>query len=181
MAAVLAFAGCNIQPPPEHVATQPATTQPETQEQAIAAIRKLGGLVDLYGKAPGTPFMVDWMDAPKDIDDGLKHIEGFTELQKLILCDSHVTDAGMAHLKGATRLRLLYLHHTKVTDAGMVNLKGLVQLQTLLLDGTKVTDSGLKHLKGLHQLETLDLRGTGVTEQGVKQLQEALPKCHIRH
>ncbi len=82
-------------------------------------------------------------------------------------------------LKEVTQLERLYLGRTSVTDAGLENLKGLTQLRFLLLDGTDVTDAGLEHLKGLKQLERLWLNETYVTDAGVADLQKSLKGCSI--
>jgi hypothetical protein len=55
----------------------------------------------------------------------------------------------MVDLKNLTNLSKLTLHHTQVTDSGLIHLKGLTKLKSLNLWGTRVTDAGLAHLKGL--------------------------------
>ena len=65
--------------------------------------------------------------------------------------------------------------------AGLEYLRGLTNLEAIDLENTKVTDAGLVHLKGLTNLQSLNLRHTQVTDAGVKKLQQALPKCKIRH
>ena len=96
----------------------------ETQEQAIAAIKKLGGRVTFDEKSPNKPVI--------DVD----------------LSRTNVTDAGLVHLKGLTNLELLYLgNNKKNTDAGLEHLKGLASLQRLFLEDTKVTDEGVKKLQ----------------------------------
>ncbi len=47
-------------------------------------------------------------------------------------------DEGLKHLEGLTQLRTLALQHTKVTNAGLAHLAGLSQLKYLGLD-IKVT------------------------------------------
>ena len=54
---------------------------------------------------------------------GLEQIKGLTQLQKLYLTDTQVTDAGLEHLKGLTRLQELYLGDTQVTVAGAAELR----------------------------------------------------------
>ena len=46
-----------------------------------------------------------------------------TELKRLNLNDTQITDAGLMHLKGMTELRILFLYDTQVTDAGIAELK----------------------------------------------------------
>ena len=48
---------------------------------------------------------------------------GLTELKRLNLNDTRITDAGLMHLKGMTELRILFLYDTQVTDAGIAELK----------------------------------------------------------
>jgi hypothetical protein len=74
----------------------------ETEEQAIAAIEKLGGTIFRDEEKPGKP------------------------VARVYLDDSKVNDAGLAHLKTLKTLQLLYLYGTKVGDAGQVYLKGLL-------------------------------------------------------
>jgi len=100
-----------------------AQTMKESQDAAVAAIRKLGGNVRFDEKSPGKP------------------------LVSVDLSDTKVSDAGLVHLKGLTKLQSLSLISTKVTDAGLVHLKGLTKLQSLNLSFSKVTDAGVKDLQ----------------------------------
>jgi hypothetical protein len=68
-----------------------------------------------------------------------------------------------------------------VTDVALEHLQCLTQLQSLKLAHTHVTDVGLAHLKGLTKLLELYLTGTQVTDAGVEKLQQALPRCRIKH
>ena len=88
-------------------------------------------------------------------------------------------DDEASHLKVLTELTRLNLSHTEITDAGLGHLEGLTSLTWLDLRDTQITDAGLKHLEGLTNLTTLDLRLTQVTPEGVKKLQRALPECEI--
>ena len=125
-----------------------------TQEEAIAAIKKLGGKVKIDEKSPGKPVI------------------------EVHLHKTKVTDDWLEHLKVLTKLEYLLLSVTKV-NAGLVHLKGLNSLRTLTLRSTKITDAGLVHLKGLTEIRELDLGETKVTTAGVKMLNMALPKCKI--
>ena len=149
-----------------------------TREEAIAAIKRLGGKVEVDENND----VVDVsLGGTKITDVGLAHLEGLTKLKSLYLSKTEVTGAGLVHLKGLTGLEKLSLFLTKVTDAGLVHLKGLNKLETLFLSDTKVTDAGLEHLKGLTKLQELALGKTKVTAAGIKQLQQALPNCKIDH
>ena len=79
-----------------------------------------------------------------------------------------------------TNLQKLHLLCTKITDAGLVHIKGLTKLQTLDLRGTRITDAGLLHLKAMTRLRSLLLLGTTkITGAGVADLQKSLPNCKI--
>ena len=110
---------------------------------------------------------------------GLVHLAGLTRLTRLDLhyCDG-VTDAGLAHLAGLTHLTRLRLP-SSVTDAGLVHLAGLTNLTRLGLKDARVTDAGLAHLEGLTELTTLDLQQTRVTRAGEVALREKLPGCEV--
>ena len=127
-----------------------------TQEEAVAAIKRLGGKVE--------------------VDEN-------NDVVIVNLGGTKITDAGLVYLKGMQKLKLLGLSGSKITDAGMAHLKGLTKLEGLDLKGTKVTDAGLAHLnlKGLRNLGYLVLRNTYVTAAGIKKLQQALPHCKIWH
>src|ERR1035437_906240 len=109
--------GCKTTP------TTAATTQPETQEQAVAVFKKWGGKIERDAFTPNRPIV------------------------GLDLSGTKVTDVGLEHLKGLDQLQTLNLSKTKVTDAGLEQLKGLNQLRTLNLINTKVTDEGVKYLQ----------------------------------
>ena len=109
----------------------------------------------------------------------LAQLKSLTNLNRLSLSWTNVTDAGLVQLKGLTNLRELDLSFTRVTDAGLVHLKGLTKLKTLFLGGKNITDAGLVHLKEMTNLQKLTLRGTKITDAGVAELQKALPNCKI--
>ncbi len=109
----------------------------------------------------------------------LAYLEGLSELQRLYLWRTKVTDAGLVHLKDLKGLQALSLFQTSVTDAGLKNLAGLTELQWLDLGDTQVTDAGLVQLKGLTKLRKLSLMRTRVTTAGVAELGKALPGCKI--
>ena len=71
----------------------------ETQEKAVAAVKKLGGTVLVDENLPRKPA----------IYVSIRH--------------TRVSDAGLVHLKGLLKLRHLYLFNTNVTDAGIQKLQ----------------------------------------------------------
>ena len=125
------------------------------QESAIAAIKKLGGKVEVDTKSPGMPVVGVNLKRTKIVDASLEHLKGLTRLEILYLKDTAVTDEGLVYIKGLTNLEILELRRTKVTDKGLEHLKGFTRLQRLDLGGTQITDKGLEHLKGATELEML--------------------------
>jgi hypothetical protein len=151
-----------------------------SQEQAVSAIKELGGFVRFYEKSPTSPVKEVYLSAVSQLTDaGLVLLKGLTELQSLDLSITEVTDAGLVHLKGLTELQSLNLWGTNVIGTGLVHLKGLTELQSLHLNANEVSDAGLVHLKGLTKLQSLHLRNTHVTTAGMRKLKRALPNCKI--
>jgi hypothetical protein len=136
-------------------------------------------------------------------EEGMKHLEGLTSLQKLSLNSADVGDAELAHVKALSGLRSLYIQGTRISDTGLRHLAGLTYLRRLSIGGTgvsdaglvhigkltnlqflslvdvKITDVGLEHLKGLSGLNMLSLDQTRVTDAGTRRLQRVLPKAEI--
>jgi hypothetical protein len=75
--------------------------------------------------------------------------------------------AGLARPGGRSDLRRLDLSPSRVTDAGLSRLAGATGPQTLDLFGTRVTDDGLRHPAGLTGLRGLyPPRGLRLTPRG---------------
>ncbi len=183
--------------------------QKRREREAIAAIRKLGGVVhydydgrDFLSPPPDSPqnaepFGPAWLRSllgdnffsevtsvrfVRDnlTDDRLRDIEPLPQLRSLYLPDSQITDAGLTHLESLSQLETLVVESRGITDAGLEHLKGLAKLQRLILPMTpQITDDGLNHLKGLTRLEWLNVRGTGITLEAVARFKELLPECEI--
>jgi len=124
------------------------------------------------------------LEQTKVTDEDLKEIlerGQLTELKKLDLSKTQITDAGLVHLQGLTSLTQLSLDGTAISDAGLVHLKGLTSLTLLGLKETKITDAGLLHLYGLTRLERLHCSKTEVTMSGVEKLEHVLTSCTVKH
>ena len=156
----------------------------QKREVAIAAIKHLGGIVDLDeaqefrpkwllsmlgGKSVGEVVRVDFQGT-EVTDADLEHLAGFMKLKALLLEGTQVTDAGLAHLARLKQLEILHLSETAVTSAGLAHIAGLRALRELSLSSNQVTDAGLVHLAGLESLHVLDLGGTQVTDTGLRHL-----------
>jgi hypothetical protein len=160
------------------------------QQEAVAAIQKLGGeiMYDYQRPNPDRPNVFDPKARPKDpkrfhpvvfvslrdkavSDDDLKQLKKLPYLENLDLTNTQITSAGLAHLRGLKKLAALGLWKTKVDDAGLKHLRNSTKLWMLCLDETSVTDAGLAHLANLTNLEEwLGLTDTLVTDEGTKHL-----------
>jgi len=69
-------------------------------EEAISAIRQLGGQVAWNQEHSRRRMLSIWFTGSKATDDVLEHLRGLTEIKRLSLAGSRVTDGGMEHLKG---------------------------------------------------------------------------------
>ena len=95
----------------------------ESQEQAIAAIKKLGGKATIDEKSPNKPVIKVDLSHSKVTDKGLIELSELFKLQSLNLSGTNITDAGLKHLKRLTKLRGLDLNNTKVTEEGLEKLQ----------------------------------------------------------
>jgi hypothetical protein len=120
------------------------------EAEAIARVRKLGGLVI---KRSGE-VIVD-LGATNTGDEDLPVL---------------------AHIDG---VRIVNLNGTRVTDAGMKSLAALPHLESVYLPNTAVSDAGLKALARNRGLKFIELRDTKVTEAGVAEARKLLPRCDI--
>jgi hypothetical protein len=103
-----------------------------------------------------------------DVD--LACIDELTDVERLYLDNSLVTDAGLQNLRGMSELRILDLGGTRVTDSGLSHLGGLKKLECIFLDGSGVTSDGLVYLMGLPSLGELYLAGTQVDDGALDTL-----------
>jgi len=111
---------------------------------------------------------------------GLTVLESFPDLRNLDLShDVWVDDRALVPISHATELEKLSLGGTSITDEGLAQLTSLRKLRTLYLDHTRIHDEGLQALAGLSSLEYLDVSGTSVTDEGISALRSALPKLEI--
>jgi hypothetical protein len=151
------------------------------QSEAVAAITKLGGKVEVDEGSAGKPVVKVTLSNKPVKDADLVHLKGLTKLQELRLGGTQITDRGLEHLKGLTDLRKLILDRTEITDDGLKRLAPLTNLRWLNVCETPVTDAGVKHLKGLTKMEYVDLsvRGDTISDAAVKDLQKALPTVKV--
>jgi Leucine-rich repeat (LRR) protein len=136
-------------------------------------------------------------------DQGLKVLRGLTELERLDLRASRVsetgdapnfpnlktfqkagqrpwiTDTGLRELTGLKQLRWLDLTDTQITDAGLAVLKELTNLEELSLANTSISTLGIKELLGFKNLRHLDLWQTQVDDVGLLELIKIKSLKHV--
>jgi Leucine-rich repeat (LRR) protein len=107
-------------------------------------------------------------------DAGLAHIKKLPKLEELDLRNTRIGDAGLKHLQGLTKLKKLNLRKNpatnEITDAGVAYLKDLKSLEELILPYTGLTDACLSHLAGLNSLKKLEAYGDGISDKGLVEL-----------
>jgi hypothetical protein len=108
------------------------------------------------------------IDTSSVTDAGFAHLAGLEKLNSLQITAPQLTDAGLEHLAGLTNLEDLWLPDSKITGPGLSHLTGLSELKSVALDNAPVTDAGLVYLAQLRKLEDLGLSGTKVTDGGIK-------------
>ncbi|CAI5460729.1 unnamed protein product [Closterium sp. Yama58-4] len=103
--------------------------------------------------------------------EGIKRLYRLSQLEKLYLTCTCVSDSALEDVGSLVSLRELHLLLTKVTDAGLAHLTGLSSLRVLVFGNNKgVTDAGMVYVGRLTKLEGLCLGGTAVTDDGLQQL-----------
>ena len=157
--------------------------------QAVEAIRRLGGSVDMeWGRCPHHLVIserIEWRtivylpEAWTGEDAGLKHLKDLHNLRDLYLVGAAVTDDGLRTIGRLGTVESLCLVETQATDAGLAHLKGLNELKHLRLEGSagkrEFTDRGLESIQDLPKLQRLTLYGPGFTDESFKSL-TALPR-----
>ncbi len=93
--------------------------------------------------------------------------------------NAKINDSVLIAIGSFSNLTRLFLDRTNITDRNIENLKNLLQLQYLNLSGTAVTVNGLNTLKGLTSLKSLFLYKTNITADGLGAVQKTFPKAVI--
>lgn len=113
-------------------------------------------------------------------DQGLQSLEKCSDLRVLNLVGMKGIEGwGLGRLSNLSNLKRLILSHTGITNDALKHLSLFTGLKELNLDNTNVDDGGVEYLEVLENLKLLELRGTAISEQKRKELEEALPECNI--
>ena len=104
-------------------------------------------------------------------DADLERVAALTQLEKLDLSHTRVTDLGLQRLKGLRNVRELNLFYAElVTDEGLAAVKTWPRIERLNFRGTKVTDNTLALLAGKDSIVALDIGFAEVTDSGLRHL-----------
>ncbi|MEQ8706227.1 MAG: c-type cytochrome domain-containing protein [Phaeodactylibacter sp.] len=93
---------------------------------------------------------------------------------------SNFSDALADQLTGFTNLKKLQLQGSRITDEGLSVLPKLPHLQVLNLYGTAVTDASLEHIDQLPGLQHLYLWQTDISETGLSEWMKAHPQVIVQ-
>lgn len=109
-------------------------------------------------KLPGSGPDVEDLEGRIVTQADLERIATKSELVRLDLSFTNVTDSDLKYLAGLSKLEWLGLAQSRrnpkggITDRGLVHLSGLTNLRYLQLSGNGVTDTGLEHLKAKERM-----------------------------
>jgi Leucine-rich repeat (LRR) protein len=91
-------------------------------DKAIERIQSLGGQIKRDEKLPGRP-LTEITLRGNAFDGNVPELRFFTNLTKLDLGDTDITDAGLKEVSGLKNLKVLYLRGTKISDASVTELR----------------------------------------------------------
>ena len=145
----------------------------KSQDEAVAAIEKLGGKVVVDQSRPEKPVIgVDFGWNKRVTDRDLEVLKSFPHLRSVMLEKTNITDAGIEHLRSFSRLKSLNIAATSVTESVMEFIGGLPELESLNISKLPVSDEGLRQLRGLTELEYLNLGIIeSITDAGLENLE----------
>jgi hypothetical protein len=109
-------------------------------------------------------------------DQFLAGLADCSDLERLGVSSSHITDAGLRHLSGCRKLESMYLAGCRI-HRGLESLS-LEHVTSLYLNDTEVDDEGVKCLARARKLEELQLSRTMVGDRCLRILQD-LPELRV--
>ena len=101
---------------------------------------------------------------------GFVHLREMTELEKLELSGTQISDAGLSHLRNLAKLKSLSLDQTRVAGPGLVHLEHLPNLKHLSLNRNMINAAGVEQLKKFADLEMLSITKVQVSDVAMAEL-----------
>src|SRR5262249_3808119 len=130
-----------------HVSPPPPSPDPPPVlvADALAAVTRLGGMVERDWNSPGEPPVGVSFHIKKDLrDEDLVCLRAFPSPRKLCLFGGPgITSKALTYVRHLPLLEELELYESQVDDEGLAQLRGLGHLRVLKLGNTCVTDAGL--------------------------------------
>jgi uncharacterized membrane protein/mono/diheme cytochrome c family protein len=149
-------------------------------DQSVLDTLRNAGIVILPVSSTSNYLLANFVSIPKLDDRTVALLKQVTkQLVWLKLSYGNLSDASWKIVGACTNLTRLSIEHTNITDKQLENLYNLKQLQYLNLVGTKVTVHGVKELKRLEQIESIYLGQTQLRREDFAFLKNHFPKAHI--
>lgn len=101
------------------------------------------------------------------------------QIMWLMMADTKIADEGLDQLKWCTNMTRLNLKNTAITNASISKIGTLQQLEYLNIVGTKITDDGLLGLNPGNSLKKIYCWNTGISEKGVMAFQKKYPTIEL--
>lgn len=122
--------------------------------------------VDKAGKVVAVSFESSWI-----ADSDLQQLASFSDLRRLNLAHTRLTDPGFRELKSLPNVTELNLYFAEqIGDGAMAVVRNWKNLKRLNLRGTKVTDAGVALLAEHPSLEAIDVGYSLFTDNGFEFL-----------
>ncbi len=113
--------------------------RPGSEQEAVAALEKIGGRVRRHPKRPGSPVIAVYLHGNKVRDEHLKYLASFKSLEYVQFFSVGLRGDGLAHLKGLKNLYILGLGFTRLSSRdSWRHLKQLQQLQYVEIGYTEI-------------------------------------------
>jgi hypothetical protein len=136
--------------------------------------------IGIGGVLPNRPFVVTEIHFPLNtavMDSDLVQISALSNLAKLSVRGSLVTDAGVKHLSVLKKLKAINLHATKITDRSLFLLAEMGTLEEIdIANNDTVTDEGIRALGSLSNLRILEYGSRNISPDMIRWVQTKFKK-----
>jgi len=157
----------------------------ELEQPAVAAIRRLGGVVrtERFGNYRTEPignyrlvtevnmvygFTEDGrrVENTQFTDEALSHIAKLRNLKVLALAGPQVTDPSLRAIADLNRLERICLWDAQaLSDLGMANIASLPRLKSLELTNAHISDASIERLSRIPTLQELSVQGSELSDK----------------
>ncbi|MEZ6072985.1 MAG: hypothetical protein R3C10_22655 [Pirellulales bacterium] len=99
------------------------TRCPKIESLSLQGHRFTDRTFEYASRRPNLKSLVVGLGSVTFTDDGLAHLEGLTELERLGIQQGQITDSGVIHLVKLAKLKDLWISGNQLTDVGEAELK----------------------------------------------------------